>query len=1535
MSRFGTTTANWLGIFGLCLAVNGMAAKALASDEAWSFSTDRQDQVGTIIPGGPAGKAISLSCIQSGLKVADYTGRADIREHRADELVLYVTRSYVGSNGRAVGAEAPVKFTLDGKEVVTLNLVRVRPENRLMTRVPRFGSLLDQIAAAETFSITGDKRTEEIPVAGFAAALAELRAYCAAKDDPAPVVAEQPASDTSTAEAEPGTTGARRSDPPAPASSERAETRPRLREGPTPDPSARWSFDVRSRNWQGRMRPNAGAAQGAMSLVCLRPGIAFADYNNLGGVSIQEHGPDEFVLYITRSSVGSNGRAVGEVAPVTLWIDGKEDATLDLVRVAPENVLSINLPRDHDLWARIAKADTFEISGDKTKMQIPVSGFAEATAQLSEFCSTPPTPEGQAEPDPDPVMTWHGEIACAGLSDGEARLSITETSPERYDATLLIGHDASLVRGTPYFTLKGQTQDDQIRFVIEDARGGRPPLRRIDPFVFTPATGQARFDGGGACTDMGLTPLTAASPRLVPTTRLDGTQGAFDRAADKDAKCKLVIDWVNRVSREYSDPADSRRPGNAKTAWKQVKLLADAGFVPVFGKPFDQLSDEDRRGLSDFVRRQCFSDLIYREQLGLWGESIDNAMRDGSLRMGRMNRMGHSATVLAVRKIREVHHVLAALDAPSSRKGTEADDTLARLIATRAQIDRSPELLWPSERADQVARLDAAIADQALGMAAALLDASRQIDDPLKRLAAITSLQDRLRGDLGDWMADSARVEQQAVVLRERRDVLADVTRPEIEAAKASGSSLAEARALYHREPKGTLADLLTPAEQQALSDQFREEAEVRLVGNVAEWQSDLDRATRAARLQDQLAAGAEWMQSFEKAFSGLEASPTVAGERQAFLDTRSDLLAEAFEDFQSEVNAARDEDEVRDLLSAYLGWQGDRTLPDSLPYRFVAAMAAMRLGAEAEVVATFDGDRPWQGAIPIARFGQSLVDPFAGRPGHSAADAAIKTLVAQEIERVADAELERFSERTRDRQDTWATVDNLSSARAEIAALPQSEAFATYARIIEDKLDDVFDTLEAHTIDDLQASGETHVDVQALFAASRKAEAQFMANGQGTRAEAIHAAAVARAGTILRQDLPRYAEEIGAIEPDYATAEDLEAAADEFERSTDLHEGFAAFARQARERAQAMSDALCAAAHSDADLSDRLSDIPILVADTPMPAGDFICQLDRLGHDVREFASPGSLASDDGVTFKVAQREDGPFDFAVLRKVEAVPGQLVLVGAEFGDAVQRAPVGLDDWEGYTSRLMGLSSGISSDLMGDRALFARLRGATVWILFPGVGSGTGSFIGPTTILTNAHVVESRDRNGQPNGVLREGFAMSPTIGLKRITVRASADRSHDVDAAVVEIEGYVHDEFLPFAQSVSLDEGIASAGFPGRGQRAFDAKANAVTDALRRGQLPSASEAPQAIMIDGLVSNLVVDRRTGNTDILHTMQTSQGASGSAIVNDCGQIVGIVRAGLGKGEIAYGVGVSHPHIEAFLDANEIGYVKAEQVCGNAG
>jgi S1-C subfamily serine protease len=201
--------------------------------------------------------------------------------------------------------------------------------------------------------------------------------------------------------------------------------------------------------------------------------------------------------------------------------------------------------------------------------------------------------------------------------------------------------------------------------------------------------------------------------------------------------------------------------------------------------------------------------------------------------------------------------------------------------------------------------------------------------------------------------------------------------------------------------------------------------------------------------------------------------------------------------------------------------------------------------------------------------------------------------------------------------------------------------------------------------------------------------------------------------------------------------------------------------------------------------------------------------------------------------------------------------------------------------QGAASEPAPLPAGGEAGALGNAALAQRLEQATAIVIVAGpndLGTGTGFFIGPNTLVTNRHVIE--DSKG------KRLFVTSKSLGTLRRATVLYATRSSEPgtpDFALLRLDDGSAVGTLDVAADVNKLANVVAAGYPGvvlRGDANFRR--------LLEGDL---SAAPDLNLTQGTVQSFQ-SGEGGMPLIVHTASIAKGNSGGPLVDGCGRVIGV-------------------------------------------
>lgn len=174
-------------------------------------------------------------------------------------------------------------------------------------------------------------------------------------------------------------------------------------------------------------------------------------------------------------------------------------------------------------------------------------------------------------------------------------------------------------------------------------------------------------------------------------------------------------------------------------------------------------------------------------------------------------------------------------------------------------------------------------------------------------------------------------------------------------------------------------------------------------------------------------------------------------------------------------------------------------------------------------------------------------------------------------------------------------------------------------------------------------------------------------------------------------------------------------------------------------------------------------------------------------------------------------------------------------------------------------------------------LAARLKRAVVMVLTP-KDSGTGFFVTPDTLVTNAHVVAQAGADE----VLLIGAAVKGVMTAK-VIARATGRTQQSRDYALLRIATPIANAALPLSPNVTELDPVVAAGFPG-----LLVENDIHFQKLLQG---TPTGLPEMILSQGTVM-AVQNRSSGLATIAHSAAISGGNSGGPLVDACGRAIGI-------------------------------------------
>jgi hypothetical protein len=241
-----------------------------------------------------------------------------------------------------------------------------------------------------------------------------------------------------------------------------------------------------------------------------------------------------------------------------------------------------------------------------------------------------------------------------------------------------------------------------------------------------------------------------------------------------------------------------------------------------------------------------------------------------------------------------------------------------------------------------------------------------------------------------------------------------------------------------------------------------------------------------------------------------------------------------------------------------------------------------------------------------------------------------------------------------------------------------------------------------------------------------------------------------------------------------------------------------------------------------------------------------------------------------------------------------------------------------------------------TERLGQQELVRKLREAVVFVYDPvAEGWGTGFFISPTHLMTNAHVVGNSARFVVANRAIG--------VRAARVLYKGMTSGGVGIDTAVLQTDGWTHPDYLPFAQPSDVEEGepIIIGGYPGLAQR-LDKSYDQFLGLIRENSLPTADAIPNVKFDFGFVQSVFVNKETNIENVQNSITGTGGYSGSPIINQCGHVVGQhyssdrlaldVRQGATVVDTAkFSYALSGKEMIKFLEAAKVAFSQAGGTC----
>ncbi len=196
-----------------------------------------------------------------------------------------------------------------------------------------------------------------------------------------------------------------------------------------------------------------------------------------------------------------------------------------------------------------------------------------------------------------------------------------------------------------------------------------------------------------------------------------------------------------------------------------------------------------------------------------------------------------------------------------------------------------------------------------------------------------------------------------------------------------------------------------------------------------------------------------------------------------------------------------------------------------------------------------------------------------------------------------------------------------------------------------------------------------------------------------------------------------------------------------------------------------------------------------------------------------------------------------------------------------------------------------------------------------------LGTGSGFFVGPNLLVTNAHVV------GKSPGQSKF-FVANRALGKPVPAKVVHVSTAKKEDFAVLQIEGAAEQPYLALGTTVGRLDNVVAAGYPG-----ILLSSDLNWHRMIKGD---ASAIPQMAVTQGVVT--VLQNMPGGREVIaHTATISPGNSGGPLVDSCGRVVGINTFGRTQKTRTVYYAIQSGSLAAFLQSKGVDHSKVGDAC----
>jgi hypothetical protein len=240
-----------------------------------------------------------------------------------------------------------------------------------------------------------------------------------------------------------------------------------------------------------------------------------------------------------------------------------------------------------------------------------------------------PQPEGPRHLNPDEITGVYNGSLIENKRQFFAQLRVTRKGPSDLSGLLSFSASASNTQPLGSFKLKGKYDPSNQKFQLSS--GGE--LTASDGLILATATGNFEPAGGKIHAQLspngGTLELTRNGDKTAElqamnaesAKRLSQGPASLGEAKSDEERRDVIVRWFNQLKEEYPD-IDLHHTVLNEIYPKVLKLYGDDSFMPVFGKPFDAMSADDRNYVKQLMRR-LFMGRETRDLLDGFGDFLE------------------------------------------------------------------------------------------------------------------------------------------------------------------------------------------------------------------------------------------------------------------------------------------------------------------------------------------------------------------------------------------------------------------------------------------------------------------------------------------------------------------------------------------------------------------------------------------------------------------------------------------------------------------------------------------------------------------------------------------------------------------------------------------------------------------------------------------------------------------------------------------------------------------------------------------------